>query len=167
MPSRKGVKIPSRLPLIIPDNKHYLEFLVSRVGKQRLPGRVRREMIISGNYQRSGCASSVLHVWHVCADIFQSLKNQVAGRALDSRRAVRRLRRKHESIRHCQQVRPASARHSRPNPCHQVSRVKALFDRFPRHAGCLCKPGNCLSSQLFSSNSVNLKAGLHRFCLYN
>ena len=55
---KSSVKIPSRLPLIIPDNKHYLEFLVSRVGKQRLPGRVRREMIISGNYQRSDCAGS-------------------------------------------------------------------------------------------------------------
>ena len=58
MPSRKGVKIPSRLPLIIPDNGNYLEFLVLKVGKQRLPGRLNREMIISENYQRSGCAGS-------------------------------------------------------------------------------------------------------------
>ena len=134
---------------------------------------------------------------------------------------LRRLRRKHESIRHCQQVRPASARHSRPNPCHQVSRQQvAFFPRFsqplqpgvgfkvrnfrrrqgvliirrlfiqrrqglrgfiqrramragrefqtsrvesplagfPREASRFRKPGNCLSSQLFSSNSANFKA---------
>jgi hypothetical protein len=52
MPSRKGVKIPSRLPLIIPDNKHYLEFPVSRVGKQPLAGRVRRSRCVGNNYQR-------------------------------------------------------------------------------------------------------------------
>lgn len=52
MPSRKGVKIPSRLPVKIPDNKHYLEFSGLKVGKQHLAGRFNREMIISGNYQR-------------------------------------------------------------------------------------------------------------------
>ena len=60
MPSRKGVKIPSRLPVKIPDNKHYLEFLVLKVGNKRLAGLVFREMIISGNYQRfcfSWCAA--------------------------------------------------------------------------------------------------------------
>ena len=45
---KSSVKIPSRLPLIIPDNKHYLEFSVSRVGKQRLPGRFNRD----NQYQR-------------------------------------------------------------------------------------------------------------------
>ncbi len=45
---KSSVKIPSRLPLIIPDNKHYLEFLVSRVGKWRLPGRFNRD----NQYQR-------------------------------------------------------------------------------------------------------------------
>ena len=46
----------------IPDNNHYLEFSVSRVGKQRVPGRVCRSKcgaeIISGNYQRSGSLRS-------------------------------------------------------------------------------------------------------------
>ena len=45
---KSSVKIPSRLPLIIPDNKHYLEFLVSRAGKQRLAVRLRRD----NDYQR-------------------------------------------------------------------------------------------------------------------
>ena len=52
----KRVKIPSRLPLIIPDNKHYLEFLVSRAGKQRVPGRVCRSRCAGNNYQRRSAA---------------------------------------------------------------------------------------------------------------
>ena len=52
MPSRKGVKIPSRLPLIIPDNRHYLEFPVLKVGKQRVAGLVFRAWCVGNNYQR-------------------------------------------------------------------------------------------------------------------
>ena len=44
--------MPARQPLIIPDKGNYLEFPVSRVGKQRVPGRLTVIMIISRNYQR-------------------------------------------------------------------------------------------------------------------